>query len=127
MRVLYRAVPADHPYFGQGSYWSASPDFARHFAGWAHSRPELAHLGEYVIYRAELDLTAVMELADPVTSDVISACTSLFVAEGYSWIAFAERGSVDGLSADMARLTRTTRQYVYLGQAAISAERWVQS
>jgi hypothetical protein len=123
LTTLYRAAPAEDPYFGHGSYWSASADFASGFADWANSRPELAHLGRHVIYRAEVELTNVLPFAGPTDPATGSAITDLLAAEGYQWVSFIERGSVDGLSAEMAALTRTCPQYVYLGQAAIAAAR----
>jgi hypothetical protein len=121
--ALYRVAPIGRPYFGHGSYWTASADFARCFAEWANSRPELAHLGRHVIYRAEVELTGVLPLAETAFSDIVSAVTDRFAAEGHRWVSFIERGSDDGLSAEMAALVGTCPQYVYLGQAAIAAER----
>ena len=123
MTAIYRAAVSSRPYFGRGSYWTLSAEFARCFAEWAAAQPALAQRGPYVIYRAEADLIRVHEFDVPLYSDVVSAAAGMLAAEGHEWVAFVERGAIEGLSDEMARLTRTCKQYIYIGEVALAAAR----
>jgi hypothetical protein len=120
--LLYRAAPEREPYFGKGSYWTASVEFAERFAAWANSEPRLKHLGVHVIYQAEVDLAELLEYDEPMSPAIIDACADL-LAEEHQWVAFRERGSSDGLDRVFASLVASCRQYVYLGGVPIRAER----
>jgi hypothetical protein len=124
MTSMYRAAPEHDPYFGRRSYWTTSAEFAESFAVWANNHPGLQHLGTHVLYRAEVDLAGLLEYSEPMATEIIDACTGLLAAEGHQWVAFHERGRVDGLDPAFASLVRSHKQYVYLGTIPVAAERW---
>lgn len=117
--TVYRAAPVDNPYFGRGSYWTRSLEFAQLFRLWLIETVG----GEHEVYRAEVDLTAVHELAGRALSDIVTASVPLFAEEGHQWLSFLERGSDEGVDPGLASLVVTERQYVYLGERPISAVR----
>jgi len=118
--TLYRAASAEAPYFGRGSYWTRSLEFARLFRLWLDSTVG----GDHKIYRAEVDLTGVHEIVDRSFSDIVTASVPLFADEGHQWLSFLERGSLDGITPAFAALVAAERQYVYLGAHPIVATRW---
>mgnify|MGYP001274493330 CR=1 FL=1 len=84
----------------------------------------LAWIAEHLIeVIAEVDLADVLEYDQPMSPAIIDACADLFAAEGHRWIAFYEHGSTDGLDPVFASLIATTKQYVFLGEVPIPAER----
>jgi hypothetical protein len=110
MVMLWRAAPADGAHFGMGSYWTASELFARRFRLWLDETAD----GRHVIYRADVDLSASLDLpfGVEVSSPVITRHAAEFAAAGYRWVTFYE-GVFEGA---------TSRQYVYLGTDPIAAE-----
>ena len=116
MTTLYRAAPAENPYFGHLSYWTHSESFARRFRLWLDEH--FKDKGPYVIYRADVDLTDILDV--PFGAFLNSARVSQFVREHgaelagsrYEWLSFYE-GVFEG---------NVTRQYVYLGHEPIRAE-----
>lgn len=111
MTTLYRAASAVQPYFGTGSYWTTSRQFADMFRTWAHS-----NLGTpSAIYQADVDLCDL--LAIPIgtwaPSPRINELVEDFAERGYLWVSFYE-GVHEG---------ELTAQYVYLGSSPIEARR----
>lgn len=110
MVTLWRAAPAVEPHFGQGSYWTASEQFAERFRLWL----DQTYGGTHLVYRAEVELDSVLDVpfGVPISSTEVSARVTELAAEGYQWVTFYE-GFFEG---------STSREFVYLGSTPIGAD-----
>lgn len=111
--ILWRAAPAEGAWFGRCSYWTHDQDFARRFRALLAARVG----GEFVIYRADLELTAVLDIPFGTFLDSarVNAGVRLgwFAEDGYRWLAFYEEPWYGVW----------TKQYVYLGTEPVEAAR----
>jgi hypothetical protein len=110
--MLWRAAPFENPYFGKGSYWTGSLDFAARFRVWLDV--EFPERAPHVIYQAAYvdgSRCLTIPFGTPVDSPKITSMLSDFAAHGYLWVTFYER-VYEGL---------ITAQWVYLGDAPLVA------
>lgn len=118
---LWRAAPAARPWFGHGSYWTSSQDFAQWFAAWADKR--MPGRAPHCLYSASVQVADAVHLELPdgvlLESDRFTPRRlRLFADQGFLWLSFVEvpfqvPGSLTSRSAG--------RQYVYLGADPVSA------
>jgi hypothetical protein len=106
--TLYRAATAIEPYFGRGSYWTASLPFAWRFCRWLVD----TYGGEHAVYEATVELADHIEVPFQIPLVPYKVDAEKWAAAGHRWVSFHEDGSFEG---------QNHRQYVYLGTEPISA------
>lgn len=109
MTTLWRAAPAESPYFGRGSYWTPSIEFAQRFRLWLDENVGAPN----VVYTATVDVADSMDFPFGLQLDSSNVTRRVpqLAAAGYLWVTFHE-AAFEGA---------TVRQYVYLGAQPIQA------